>query len=309
MTAEAIGHLLAKRFRIERPPTLVAHKGTKAEIAFSRMSSAYPMRGRSLAVPLENAFAFHVPLSAMFFSHLWIGGSPKTLPRATLGDVFLFDLSDNPVVGLDTPFDSMRFYIPQAALDAMAHDHGIRRTGGLRSPSFGKRDVVMYGLAQSLAAVMAEPGVGTALFADCISLAFFAHVVHVYGGASRTFEGKKGGLAPWQERRAKDLIESRLGSDLSVHELAHECGLSVAHFTRAFRQSVGESPHRWLMRRRIETAQRLLVDTDRHLAEIAVDCGFADQSHFTNVFKGMIGAAPGAFRREKYTLRSLRQHH
>ena len=309
MTAEAIEHVLAKRFRIERPPTLVAHKGTKAEIAFSRMRSAYPMRGRSLAVPLENSFAFHVPLSAMFFSHLWVGGNPKTLPRTTLGDAFLFDLSDNPIVGLDTPFDSMRFYIPQAALDAMAHDHGIRRTAGLCSPSFCKRDLVMYGLAQSLAAAMAEPGTGTALFVDCIALAFFAHVAYVYGGASLISEGKRGGLAPWQERRAKELIESRLASDLSGHELAQECGLSIAHFTRAFRQSVGESPHRWLMRRRIETAQRLLLDSDRNLAEIAVDCGFADQSHFTKVFKSMTGVPPGAFRREIYTLTRLRRHH
>ena len=302
MTPDAIEDVLANRFRIERPPTLMANKGTKAEIAFSRMSSAHAMRGRSLAVPLENSFSFHVPLSEDFFSRLWIGGNSKALPRANLGDAFLFDLSVNPVVDLDTPFDSMRFYVPQAALDSLAQDHGIRRITGLHTPLFGKPDPVLYGLAQSLAAAMAKPGIGTALFADSISLAFFAHVAQVYGGASLAFKGKKGGLAPWQERRAKDLIEYRLGTDLSLDELANACGLSIAHFARAFRLSVGETPHRWLMRRRVDAAQHLLQDTGKHLAEIATDCGFADQAHFTNVFTSFVGTPPGKFRREKTAL-------
>src|SRR5271167_1791720 len=106
MSADVIEDVLAHRFRIERPPTLVAHKGTKAQIAFSRMSSAHAMRGRSLAVPLENSFSIHVPLSPDFFSRLWIGGNLRTLSLPSPGDAFLFDLSDNPVVELDTPFDS-----------------------------------------------------------------------------------------------------------------------------------------------------------------------------------------------------------
>src|SRR5271154_4168335 len=119
MTAAAVEDVLANRFRIQRPPTLIAHKGTKAEIAFSRLSSARALRGRSLSVPRENSFSFHVPLTSAFFSRLWIGGKSKTLPRATPGDVFLFDLSENPVVDLDTPFDSMRFYVSQEAVDAL----------------------------------------------------------------------------------------------------------------------------------------------------------------------------------------------
>jgi AraC-like DNA-binding protein len=257
------------------------------------------MCGRSLAVPLENSFAFHVPLAPGFFSRLWIGGRSKTLPDAAIGDSFLFDLSDNPIVELNTPFDSMRFYIPQASLDALAQDHGIRRVNGLHAPSFSRRDPVVHGLAQSLAAAMSEPNAGATMLADYISLAFFAHVVHVYGGASVALKRNRRGLAPWQERRAKDLIDSRLGSDLSLHELALECGLSIAHFSRAFRQSVGVPPHKWLMRRRVDAAQQFLANTETSLAQIAADCGFADQAHFTNVFTGMIGAPPGAFRRKE----------
>src|ERR1700676_823086 len=100
MTNEPIEVVLAKRFRIQRPPTILAHRSSPAQIGFSRMRSASAARGRSLAVPCEAAFSFHVPMSTPFFSDLWMGRRRRTLPNASLGDAFLFDLSDNPVVGL-----------------------------------------------------------------------------------------------------------------------------------------------------------------------------------------------------------------
>ena len=67
MAADAIEDDLARRFRIDRPTTLLARKSSKARIGFSRMRSSRPTRGRSMAVPPEEAFAFHVPLSVPFF--------------------------------------------------------------------------------------------------------------------------------------------------------------------------------------------------------------------------------------------------
>jgi AraC-like DNA-binding protein len=106
-----------------------------------------------------------------------------------------------------------------------------------------------------------------------------------------------GGLAKWQERRAKEVIVARLDSKLSVVEIADACGLSVSHFTRAFQQSTGLSPHQWLTERRIERAQSLIRNVELPLSEIAISCGFADQSHFTRVFTGVVGKSPGAWRR------------
>src|ERR1700723_2132294 len=131
MGADAIEDDLARRFRIDRPPTLLARKSSKARIGFSRIRSSHPMRGRSLAVPQEEAFSFHVPLSVPFFSNLWTAGRRREVPELRLGDAQLIDLRDNPIVSLDTPFDSLRFYIPQIALDEMANEAGIRRVKGL----------------------------------------------------------------------------------------------------------------------------------------------------------------------------------
>src|SRR5580700_6186415 len=157
MAADAIEDDLARRFQIDRPPTLLARKSSKARVGFSRMRSSCPMRGRSLAVPAEEAFAFHVPLSVPFFSSLWTAGRRREVPDFRLGDAQLVDLGDNPVVRLDTPFDSLRFYITQVALDEMANEAGIRRVKGLYAPNFGDRDLVLFGLAQALAGQWSSP--------------------------------------------------------------------------------------------------------------------------------------------------------
>src|SRR5580658_9051554 len=196
MGGDALEEVLAKRFRIDRPPTLLARRSSKARIGFSRIRSRHPMPGRSLAVPQEEAFSFHVPLSVPFFSNLWTAGRRREVPELRLGDAQLVDLRDNPVVSLDIPFDSLRFYIPQIALDEMANEAGIRRVKGLYAPNFGARDLVLFGLAQALAGAMEHPGDSTAMFTDCMALAFFAHIMRAYGGVP--LEGRaRGGLASW----------------------------------------------------------------------------------------------------------------
>jgi AraC-like DNA-binding protein len=92
-------------------------------------------------------------------------------------------------------------------------------------------------------------------------------------------------------------MSASIGSDLSLRALADECGLSVSHFARAFRQSTGTSPHQWIVERRIEQATAKLAGGEASLAEIAVECGFADQSHFTRVFAKHVGSSPGQWRR------------
>ncbi|UPG90982.1 AraC family transcriptional regulator [Luteibacter aegosomaticola] len=107
----------------------------------------------------------------------------------------------------------------------------------------------------------------------------------------------RGGLANWQERRALAFMEQRLDQSFPVSDVADACGLSVNHFSRAFRRSLGKPPHRWLLERRIGRARELLQTTELSLADIALACGFAEQSHFTRVFTRLVGMPPGAWRR------------
>jgi AraC family transcriptional regulator len=297
MAADAIEEDLARRFRIDRPPTLLARKSSKARVGFSRMRTNRPMYGHSLAMPPEEGFAFHVPLAVPFFSSLWTAGRRREVPDFRLGDVQLVDLSERPVVGLDIPFDSIRFYISQVALDEMANEAGIRRVKGLYAPNFGARDLIMFGLAQALAGAMEQPGDGTAMFSDCIALAFFAHIVPAYGGVPIGERNARGGLAAWQLQRVRDFINVNLERDPSIAEIAHECGLSSGYFARAFKRSTGVPPYKWLTKIRVERARELLKDPRCELADIAQLCGFVDQSHFTRVFSRSEGYSPGRWRR------------
>jgi len=93
-------------------------------------------------------------------------------------------------------------------------------------------------------------------------------------------------------------MDSDLGGTLSLQEIAAEFGLSVSHFSRAFRISTGLPPHQWLLRQRVKVAKQLMTVRNLPLSEIAISAGFANQSHFTRVFSASVGVSPAAWRRE-----------
>jgi AraC-like DNA-binding protein len=99
-----------------------------------------------------------------------------------------------------------------------------------------------------------------------------------------------------QIERVREFIESQLDGDLNLAVLSQVSGLSLAHFARAFRRSVGIPPHRYVMQRRVARAKQLLRATDRAIAEIALDCGFSSQAHMTAIFSRLVGATPARFR-------------
>jgi AraC family transcriptional regulator len=107
------------------------------------------------------------------------------------------------------------------------------------------------------------------------------------------------GLAPWQLRRVLIHIDSNLDSPIRNRELAAAAHLSEFHFNVAFRKSVGHSPHEYVIRRRMERAQGLMLSTDKALSEIAAECGLADQPHFTRLFRRFVGESPAAWRRAR----------
>jgi transcriptional regulator GlxA family with amidase domain len=107
----------------------------------------------------------------------------------------------------------------------------------------------------------------------------------------------RGGLAPGVLRRVKDHIESALTEKVDLRQLAQLAGLSECHFARAFKQSVGVPPHRYLMGRRIAVAANMIETTQTPLTEVALSTGFSDHSHFTRIFAGVTGETPSSYRR------------
>ena len=107
------------------------------------------------------------------------------------------------------------------------------------------------------------------------------------------------GLAPWQVRRVLAHIEANLSRTIRNKDLAAIARLSTFHFAVAFRNSVGESPHEHIIRRRVERAQGLMLSTDKALSDIAAECGLADQAHLTRLFRRLVGQSPAAWRRAR----------
>ena len=288
--------VLGDRFRLNRPPTLLTRTASIAPIGFTRLRSEMVGHDRTKDVPAEDAFAFHVLLQPVS-ADIWIDGRRTALRTVKSGALLLFDLSRNAVSNIHTPFDILRFYISQSTLDELAFDRGVRRSVGFARPCFGSNDSVMHGLANALLDGIERPSECSALFIDHIGLAFHAHATEVYGhSAVRRFTAS-GGLAPWQVRRTVDFMVGHLDGDPTIAELAKECRLSAGYFARAFRQSTGLSPHQFLMRKRIERSQELLLCGELDLADIAMICGFMDQSHFTRVFGKFEGHSPGKWQR------------
>ena len=107
----------------------------------------------------------------------------------------------------------------------------------------------------------------------------------------------RGGLPPGALRRVMEHVEQRLAEKIELADLASLARLSECHFSRAFKQSLGLPPHRYLMMRRIVAAADLIKTTDRPLTEISLEVGFSDQSHFTRVFGDITGETPRSYRR------------
>lgn len=106
-----------------------------------------------------------------------------------------------------------------------------------------------------------------------------------------------GGLAPWQERRVSELIDKHISLPLPVRTLAASVKLSRCHFCRAFKKARGISPHAYIMQKRVQKAQELMLVTDEPLVRIAQLCGLASQSHLCQTFRRVTGCSPSAWRR------------
>nr|WP_180203000.1 AraC family transcriptional regulator [Pseudomonas sp. SbOxS1]NYU02583.1 helix-turn-helix transcriptional regulator [Pseudomonas sp. SbOxS1] len=103
-------------------------------------------------------------------------------------------------------------------------------------------------------------------------------------------------LSYWQERKAKQVMRENLDCGIRISVVAKECSLSRSHFSRAFKKATGHSPRDWFQLARLTRAQELLEQTDFSISQVALECGFADQPHFTKIFSRSFGMPPGKWR-------------
>lgn len=245
----------------------------------------------------DNSFVVALQLQAWDFD-LYADGRLIRPSGYDAGAIAIYDYRYGLAMERREPFHAVDLFIPRSAFDALAEDANSSVIDELQhNPANALQDPVARHLLLAMRPALSGQNPTSELFVDYVAMALATHVAHTYGGMRARLDASTGKLARWQEQRAKELIAANLSGNITLADLAKACGLSIRHFTRAFRGSTGMSPHLWLLQRRIDKAKQQLAFSPRLLAEIALDCGFADQSHMTRVFQRALGIAPGAWRR------------
>jgi AraC-like DNA-binding protein len=161
-------------------------------------------------------------------------------------------------------------------------------------PSMEEEDVVVL-LRQAVACLQND----RATAKTCIDRAAALLGPRTAGEVPRTaFRApRRGALAPWQENHVVGHVARHLGTSIGVAELASLVGLSTSYFSKAFKASFGMTPHAYVVGRRLQHAKEMMLSTDEPLAQIAIACGLADQSHLSRLFRQEIGVRPRMWRR------------
>lgn len=271
------------------------------ELAVTRLSCGRDRRERTAPTPTEAAFSLLHQLQDLDGHACWQGGRQRFAGPFGAGTVSVVDLREQAACEFRGPVEAVQFYVPKATMDELAYQQGARPLGTLAWDR-ARPDQVLVSMTQLLLAELEQREAANRLLVDHLGLGLLAHFANAYGGIRPTAQ-QPGGLAPWQMRRAQDMLHARLASQLTIADVARECRLTPSHFARAFRRSLGVAPHRYLTNIRVARSKELMTTTELPLADIALLSGFGDQSYFTRIFTRTVGTSPGAWRRTRMGLR------
>lgn len=175
--------------------------------------------------------------------------------------------------------------------DAVSLDATMRFQCGLIDP-------LLSASITALADELARPAQRGSLYADAIADVVGMHLLRLPASTALPIVPARGGLSRPQLRRALEQLDDAIEDGIGLHALAREAGLSRTYFAEAFQRATGVSPHRYLTQRRVARAQTLLQHSALPLTEIALQCGFCNQAHFSLTFRQVTGTTPGRYRND-----------
>lgn len=165
----------------------------------------------------------------------------------------------------------------------------------LGEPQLNVVDERLWQLGSMLARESAQPDAYSSLACDSLVMLLLVHLFR--SQERRGAPARIARLSPAQLRRVTEHIEAHLAERISLAELAQLVGTSQSHFCHAFKAATGLPPHRWQLEARIRQSQALLARRRSTVVDVALATGFADQSHFTRVFRRVVGETPASWRR------------
>jgi AraC family transcriptional regulator len=195
------------------------------------------------------------------------------------------------------PCETLDVELSGPVLEWLAQDDGSIGPASF-TPRFGAQDPHLAALVRCMEADVRAGCPTGRLYGEALSLALAAYVAGHYSIALPSRADRKCGLSEAQLERVLEYVHGRLGSSLSLAELAAVADLSPQHFSVAFRNAMGVSPHRYVVRERIAEAKRQLAARHLTIAQVALSVGFASQSHFTQSFRQVTGTTPRRYQRD-----------
>jgi AraC family transcriptional regulator len=295
----AFGDTLAAYYHQSESKTAAVAWPERSTFAITRLHSNAGLPGTSRPIPEEQAIHVSIAIKPVPLGsyELSIDDRGIDVPYIPAFRTSIIDLQSRPLCQLDCGFDYVHYHIPREGLDEIARDHRIKPVGSYKF-AICEDDLVIAQLTKNILPFAGSRDWSSLLALDQFSLMFGAHLLQTYGGLSRLPEVVTRGLAPWQMRRAAEVLREHLDGGVHLGKVAQECGMSVSHFARSFRASFGVSAHRWLVLRRIDRSKELLLNTRSLLVEVALQSGFPDQAAFNRTFRQIVGDSPGRWRRE-----------
>ncbi|NJL36020.1 MAG: helix-turn-helix transcriptional regulator [Leptolyngbyaceae cyanobacterium SM1_4_3] len=248
--------------------------------------------------PKQYLISIHLGQPVTLQQHWQEGNSTKEIQM--YGDVSIYPTARSLKETWDADSEFLEIYLmPTLFSQAAGEFVDVDRLEILPQPSI--RDPLIQQLGLSLkaeleSAVSESSGrVGNRLFAESASTMLAVHLIRQYSSQESIIQDDPNKLPKYKLQVAIEYIQAHLSEDISLEALAQEVGMSMYHFSRLFKRSLGYSPYQYVLKCRVEQAKILLLQRQLNIADVAFTVGFSSQSHFTQHFKRFVGATPKQF--------------
>src|SRR6202045_3657426 len=292
--------------QLDRMSPVPSQFRTPGTFTITRLQSPAGLPDRITKSSPVPALLVSISLKSLPSSNYQLWTADKLIPTSVVHPFHsnVIDFDSQPRCWSGCAFDYVHYSVPRHGLDDIAEDLGFGRVSDYRLAVL-ENDLVVAQITKSILPFLRRSDGLAVLALDQLSLILGAHLLQRYGVLKKTARCSRGGLAPWQKRRASELLHENMHGRIRLSDIAGECGLSVSHFARSFKTSFGTSAHQWLIQHRIDHAKQLMNETSMSLIDIAIHSGFNDQAAFTHTFQQLVGVSPGRWRRH-YTTRHSR---
>ncbi|NJK36123.1 MAG: helix-turn-helix domain-containing protein [Oscillatoriales cyanobacterium SM2_2_1] len=193
--------------------------------------------------------------------------------------------------------ESLCFYVKPNLLQQVALENDCLHPDRIElRPILQARDPQIEAIATLFRTEMSNGELGGKLYAESLANLFLLHLLRQYCTQPLRIKTYEGGLSTPKLQQAIDYIQAHLDQKLSLEEIAQHLNLSVYHFCDLFKQSTGIAPYKYVLQQRVERAKQLLKDEERTIVDIALECGFANQTHLNKHFRKVTGMTPKTYR-------------